>query len=120
MLPLQMEDVSQRSTAQPTPAPFKKEDMAAEPDSSAGAAKQEAQAHNTRASSSVSKSHVGTQIELEQEEKLDEVGSKRLLGGSPQKTPAKKLKITEGSMGGSPAAKQKKGPMDSFVIKNPA
>ena len=94
--------------------------MAAEPNSSAGAVKQEDQVHNTGDSSSMSKKHAGTEVKKEQEEKQDEVGSKRLSGGSPQRTPTKKLKKTEGSMESSPAAKQKKGPMDSFVIKNPA
>ena len=120
MLPLQTEDVRQGSTVQPTPAPVKKEEIAAEPDSSAGAAKQEDQDCNTGASSSGSKKHAGTEVRKEQEDKQDEFGSKRLSGGSPQKTPTKKLKETAGSMESSPVAKQKKGPMDSFVIKNPA
>ena len=120
MLPRQTEDVSHGSIAQPTPAPVKKEKIAAEPDSSAGAAKREDQDGNFGASSSRSKKHAGTEVKKEQEEKQDGVGSKRLSGGSPQKTPTKKLKKTEGSMESSPAAKQKKGPMDSFVIKNPA
>ena len=120
MLPLQIKAVSQSSTAQPTPAPVKEEDMTAEPDSSAGAVKQEDQDRNIGASSSVRKKNAGTEVKKEQEEKQDEVGSKRLSGGSPQKTPTKRLKKTEGSMDSSPAARQTKGPMDSFVIKNPA
>ena len=120
MLLLQIKAVSQSSTAQPTPAPVKEEDMAAEPNSSAGAVKQDDQVHNTEASSSMSRKHAGAEMKKEQEEKQDEVGSKRLSGGSPEKTPTKKPKKSEGSMDGSPAARQTKGPMDSFVIKNPA
>ncbi len=120
MLPLQIKAVSQSSTAQPTPEVAKKEDVAAEPDSSAGAVKQEDQARKPGASSSVSKKHAGTEVKKEQEEKQDEVGSKRVSGGSSQKTPTKKMKKTEGSMDSSPAAKRTQGPMDSFVIKNPA
>ena len=93
--------------------------MAAEPDSSAGAVKQEEQAGSPGASSSIRQRHAEGEVKL-QEEKLGETGSKRLSSGSPQKSPAKKLRKTEDSMDSSPRAKQTKGPMDSFVIKNPA
>jgi len=46
-------------------------------------------------------------------------GAKRSAEVTPQKASAKKAKKGEGGQGGSPAVK-KKGPMDSFLIKNSA
>lgn len=46
-------------------------------------------------------------------------GAKRSAEITPRKASAKKAKKGEGGQGGSPAVK-KKGPMDSFLIKNSA
>lgn len=48
-----------------------------------------------------------------------EHGRKRTAKATPQKSSAKKARKGEGSPGSSPGQK-KEGPMDSFLVKNPA